>query len=159
VMERVKDCLEAPRLPDEQAWAALGSRAGTFATAALHVTGQYHLAGAEEPWVGRTIGQYVILELIRHGGLGVVYKARPGSVDGDVALKMVLAGVHAGGETLARFRTEAKAAARLKHPNIVPVYDSGEQDRLPYYSMELVEGGSLASRLADGPLGAREAAE
>src|SRR5205823_2496416 len=76
-----------------------------------------------------------------------------------VALKMILAGSHASADTLARFRTEAEAVARLQHANIVQIYEIGEQHGLPYFSMEYVDGGSLADKLAGTPLPPRAAAQ
>jgi serine/threonine protein kinase len=68
-----------------------------------------------------------------------------------VALKVAKAGAHAGEEELARFRAEAEAVARLQHPNVVQVYEVGESNGLPYFALEFVEGGSLASRLDGTP--------
>ena len=70
--------------------------------------------------------------------MGVVYHAQQLSLGREVALKVVLAGAHAGWSERSRFRMEAETAARLKHPNIVAIYDVGEQNGLPYVALELV---------------------
>jgi serine/threonine-protein kinase len=76
----------------------------------------------------------------------------------EVALKIVLAGAHAGLSDRARFRTEAETAARLKHPHIVPIYEIGEQARLPFLPLEYVEGGNLRQALGVRPLPPEQAA-
>ena len=95
-----------------------------------------------------TIPGYEVLGILGRGGMGVVYRARQVKANRIVALKMVLAGEHAGEDALARFRTEAEALARLRHPGTVQIFEVNEVDGKPYFSMEFVEGGSLAQRLA-----------
>jgi serine/threonine-protein kinase len=101
---------------------------------------------------------YEVEAVLGRGGVGIVYKARHRRLNRTVALKMLLAGAYAGPQELERFLREAEAEAGLRHPHIVQVHDVGEHDGRPYFTMELVEGGSLAEKLRGTPLPAREAA-
>src|SRR5207244_1349863 len=87
-----------------------------------------------------------------------VFLARQVKLNRVVALKMILAGAHAGRSELARFRIEAEAVARLQHPNIVQIYEVGEAGGHPYCALEFVEGGNLTSKIGGKPMPAREAA-
>jgi tetratricopeptide (TPR) repeat protein len=102
---------------------------------------------------------YAVEAILGYGGMGVVYKARQSVLDRVVAVKMLLAGPFASPLELGRFRRETAALACLKHPNIVQVYDAGDVEGRPYLTMELIEGGTLARKLAGTPLPARDAAE
>ncbi len=95
---------------------------------------------------GRRVADYELLQEIAKGGMGVVYRARQISLNRTVALKMMLSGEHAGAEEIARFRTEAEAAANLGHPNIVQIYETGEADGRHFFSMQLIEGGNLSQQ-------------
>ena len=111
-------------------------------------------AGANLP----EIPGYDVEALLGRGGMGVVYKARHRRLNRLVALKMLIAGAHAGPAERARFQREAEAVASLRHANIVAVYDVGDHEGCPYFTMELLEGGTLAQALAGTPQSARQAA-
>lgn len=118
-------------------------------------------AAPEKSAGGNVIPQvagYEILGVLGRGGMGVVYKARQRGLNRLVALKMILGGKHAGEGERGRFQTEALAVAKLQHANIVQVYEVGQRDGLPFFSLEYLDGGSL-SQYADGkPLAPRFAA-
>jgi eukaryotic-like serine/threonine-protein kinase len=101
---------------------------------------------------------YDIEELLGRGGMGVVFRARHQRLNRIVALKMALAGAYAGPHERERFQREAVAVAGLRHPNVVQIHDVGDSAGRPYYTMEFVDGGSLAERLSGTPMPARQAA-
>jgi WD40 repeat protein len=101
---------------------------------------------------------YEVLGELGRGGMGVVYKARQVALNRVVALKMILAGVHADPEQRRRFQVEAEAAARLRHPNVVQVHDYGVHDGHAYMALEYVEGGTLTQKTAGNPQPPGEAA-
>jgi serine/threonine-protein kinase len=117
-------------------------------------------AGYRETSLGSaaSFGDYEILEELGRGGMGVVYKARHVTFQRLVAIKMILSGGQAGAEQTARFLVEARAVARLQHPNIVQIHEIGEHDGLPYFSLEYADGDNLATKLKGSPPSDMEAA-
>lgn len=98
-----------------------------------------------------SIPGYAFEGLLGRGGAGVVYRARHIGLRRTVALKMLLSGSYAGPVERARFRREAQAVAILRHPHVVQVYDFGEHDGRPFFTMEFMDGGSLADQLRAAP--------
>ncbi len=105
----------------------------------------------------RDFGPYVLLREIGRGGMGVVYEAQQKGLDRAVAVKMILAGNLASPEAVRRFQAEARAAARLRHSNIVHIHDVGQLHGQDYFAMEYIDGQSLAQRIAQRPVEPREA--
>jgi tetratricopeptide (TPR) repeat protein/tRNA A-37 threonylcarbamoyl transferase component Bud32 len=104
------------------------------------------------------ISGYDIGEVLGRGAVGVVYKARHLKLNRNVALKMLLSGIYASATELKRFVREAESIASLLHTNFVQVYEVGDLEGCPYFTMELVEGGSLSQKLKGVPLPAKQAA-
>ncbi len=102
---------------------------------------------------------YEILGEVSRGGVGIIYRAKQRGLDRVVALKVLQSGTSATPDQIKRFLYEARAAAKLQHPNIVPVHDFGSKDGQYFFTMDFIEGNSLADMLAKGPLLPREALE
>ncbi len=115
-------------------------------------------AGADAATPLPSVPGYEVLRELKRGGMGVVYQARQFGFNRIVALKMILSGSHAGPDDLARFRIEQEAVARLQHPGIVQVFEVGECEGKPFFSMEFCPGGGLDGKLNGTPLPPAEAA-
>ena len=101
-------------------------------------------------------GDYELVQEIAHGGMGVVYKARQKSLDRIVALKMILPHMVSTDVAVKRFYQEAQSAAKLEHPNIVPIYEIKELQGRHYFTMAFIEGSTLKARVADHELSRKE---
>jgi serine/threonine-protein kinase len=108
--------------------------------------------------VPQSVAGYDVLGVLGRGAMGVVYKARQRGLNRLVALKMILSGEHAGSNELMRFQAEAEAVAHLHHPNIVQIYEVGEEGGLPFFSLEFVDGSSLDKKVNGTPMQPKEAA-
>jgi serine/threonine-protein kinase len=113
---------------------------------------------ASESMVGKTVGTYTSESEIARGGMGVGYRAKQAGLDRPVALKLISSGLLASREERKRFRTEAESAARLHHPGIVSIYETGSWQGHPYFSMSLIEGPTLQAKINERNLGIDEAA-
>jgi WD40 repeat protein/tetratricopeptide (TPR) repeat protein len=159
------DATEIPELDTAsssatEAWSGAGRASlstGEGANSTQPGDGSQQSPGTDRPALPDLDGYEVLSELGR-GGMGVVFMARQTKLGRPVALKMILSGGRAGTAELARFRAEAEAIARLQHPNIVQIYEVGEQGGLPYFTLEFCGGGNLHRKLNGTPLPTREAA-
>ncbi len=106
----------------------------------------------ESPWTGQTIGGYQLAEEIGHGSVAAVYRAYQPQLERWVAIKLLRINEAGGKEFLQRFRREARAIAALRHPNILSIYDYGEEGELAYIVMEYVPAGSLTAIMKGDPL-------
>ncbi len=107
----------------------------------------------QDPLLGRQIGGYLIEELLGKGAMGTVYKARQLTLDRPVALKILSPELTNDREFIIKFLREARAAAKLNHPNVVQIYDAAQEEDCFYFSMEYLAGGTLADLLRrEGPL-------
>lgn len=153
-MTRLKTCTDCGGLMSCEA--GLGLCPACLLRTALQVDAEVESGR----WAGEAsrTADYEILEEIARGGMGVVYRARQRSLNRPVALKVLLGGLFAGEEGRRRMKSEASLAARLRHPNIVPVFDTGSLDGQPFYSMAFIEGRTLAEVVQHGPLAPSRAA-
>ncbi len=101
---------------------------------------------------GKSLGRYHLLEKIGEGGMAVVYKALDITLERHVAIKVILPYRELSEKFLIRFKREAKALAKLSHPNILKVFDYGEHDNLPYLAMEYISGGTLKGTITGKPI-------
>lgn len=160
-------CRQHPEFREDlrEVWGALvvtdAVAAAARPPAGSHLSGSHpsgNWAGLPIPHLPFRIGDYELLEIVGRGGMGVVYRAEQLSLNRTVAIKMIRENRPDSPDHRARFFAEAEANARLEHPGIVPLYEVGEYQGYPFFSMQFIEGQTLSDRLKSGPFPQREAA-
>jgi serine/threonine-protein kinase len=152
----LRHCDRGEKPSAEAAWERLAARARDLASAPPT---EPPPPAESEDLAGARVGAYDVQEELGRGGMGVVYKAWHLESKRLVALKVIRNGALASADQVSRFRAEALAVARLRHANIVQIYEIGEHNALPFFSLEFVGGGSLEAKLKGGPLAPRQAAQ
>ncbi len=127
---------------------ATGNASGVFAAETMYKSAVRKTDGIDlnDP-AQRKLGRYELLGKLGQGGMGTVYRARESGLNRDVALKVIGAGVWASQEFVERFRLEAQSAAKLHHPNIVPIFEIDQVNELLFFTMALIDGETLADRI------------
>jgi Tol biopolymer transport system component len=158
IAEHARDAATGARVSLADALVAGGALDPAEAESALSEARSIDEALAPELPLGTRLGEFRLVREIGRGGMGIVYEAHQESLGRPVALKILPAGAALDERLAIRFLREARAAARLRHPAIVPVYTSGRAEGVLYFAMELVPGRTLAAAIADGPLAPEDAA-